>query len=167
MTEARDESLIHRKRPCASLVVLAVICLGGCITATRRGYPLYPNPPLLERQRVAFLTGYVRDVDGNDVSQHGEAFDLLPGCHIVGTPSESGNMDPTEGAVITTGPHKFALPMKVGHSYVIEVEAADPSSGTTESRGTVRLWAREIDEAGKTTRRFSPATSPADLQACM
>jgi hypothetical protein len=162
MTKDRHEG--HRPGPYEVLVALAMIAASACITGTRRGYPLYPNPPLMEQQGVAFLTGYVHDVDGKDVSQHGRSFDLLPGCHIVGTPVKGGNMDPTAGVVITTGSRKFAIPMKAAHSYVIEVGSSGPVNGLA---GPIYLLGREIDEAGKTTRRFVPAESLQDVQDCM
>jgi len=56
-----------------------------------------PNPPLIEPQRVAFLTGYVLAVDGKDVSAHGRSFrPFCPVANIVVTPSKSGTMDSTE-----------------------------------------------------------------------
>jgi hypothetical protein len=164
MTKERGVSMAHRPRLREVLVVLTMIYAGACITGTRRGYPLYPHPPLMEQQRVAFLTGYIHDVDGKDVSQHGRSFDLLPGCHIVGTPEKGGTMDSTAGVVITTGSRKFAIPMKAAHSYVIEVGSPTAFSGIT---GPASLSGREIDEAGKTTRRFAPAASLPDVQDCM
>lgn len=164
MTKKRGESAVGRRRSRGLLIVLAMISASACITGTRRGYPLYPNPPLIEQQRVAFLTGYVLEVDGKDVSAQGRSFDLLPGCHIVVTPSKSGTMDSTAGVVITTGPRTFAIPMKAAHSYVIEVGV----SGTFgELSGSGYLLGREIDEAGNTTRKFAPAASPQDVQDCM
>jgi len=164
MTTEKSQSAPRRPGWCSWLVVLATIWAGACITGTRRGYPLYANPPLLEQQQLAFLTGYVLAVDGKDVSSHGRSFDLLPGCHIVVTPSKSGSMDSTAGVVITTGPRRFAIPMKAAHSYVIEVGA----SGTFgELSGSGYLLGREIDEAGNTTRKFVPATSPQDVRDCM
>ena len=164
MTKQSVERAAGRPRSCGLLVMLAMICASACITGTRRGYPLYPNPPLIEPQRVAFLTGYVLEVDGKDVSAHGRSFDLLPGCHIVVTPSKSGTMDSTAGVVITTGPRKFAIAMKAAHSYVIEVGV----SGTFgELSGSGYLLGREIDEDGNTTRKFAPAESSQDVQDCM
>jgi len=145
------------------MMVVAMLSAGGCITGTRHGYPLYPHPPLVDQQRVAFLSGYVHDVDGRDISKHGQSFDLLPGCHIVGTPPKSGMMDSQGGVVVTTGPNIFAIPMKAGYSYIIEVGLSGPFSETTK---TGYLLGREIDGAGKTTRTFLPATTLQDVQAC-
>jgi hypothetical protein len=133
------------------------------MTGTRHGYPLYPHPPLLDQPGIAFLTGYVHDVDGIDVSKHGQSFDLLPGCHIVGTPAKSGRMDSQAGVVITTGPNNFAIPMKAGYSYIIEVGLSGPFSETTK---TGYLLGREIDGAGKTTRTFLPGATLQDVKAC-
>ena len=114
---------------------------------------------------MALLIGYVRDVDGKDVSAHGKSFELLPGCHIVGTPSKWGTMDSTAGVVITTGPHQFAIPMKAGHSYSIEVGSSSPF--LTAPTSPAYLSAREMDAGGTTTRRFAPAESPQDLRDCL
>lgn len=72
----------------SSGLVLAVTIL-GCIAGEGRGYPLYPTTDAgpMAPSRVARLAGYVRFVDGVDVSEHGTTFELLPGCHLVGTPS--------------------------------------------------------------------------------
>jgi len=64
--------------------------------------------PLIDRSG-GLLDRYVLAVDGKDVSAHGRSFDLLPGCHIVVTPSKSGTMDSTGRSLITTGPRKFAI----------------------------------------------------------
>ena len=161
--EDGERSLVCRSLWLGLLAALIASLSGACITGTRRGYPLYPNPPLLAQQQVAFLTGYVQDVDGQSVSERGQSFDLLPGCHVVGTPSKSGTMDPKSGVVITTGPRQFAIPMKAAHSYVVEVGPDGPFSPMT---GPAHLWAREIDDTGKTTRRFFPAGSLQDFQDC-
>ena len=145
-------------------MLLVMMVASACITGTRRGYPLYPGPELLEEQRVALLTGYVHDVDGNDVSVHGQSFDLLPGCHVVGTPSKWGTMDSRAGVVITTGPRKFAIKMKAGYSYVIEVGSSSAYFSAPTSPAYVS--AREVDARGNTTRTFVPAESPRDLQDC-
>ena len=163
MTEKRSEGLVQRRRPHGVLMVLAMISASSCITGTRRGYPLYPNPPLLDEHGVAFLTGYVHDVDGKDVSANGQSFDLLPGCHIVGTPSKGGMMNSQAGVVFATGSHRFAIPMKAAHSYVIEVGA---SAQFNALAGPGLLLGREIDEAGHTSRTFAPASSVEDFRNC-
>ena len=165
MTAENCDTRFRRGRRYDLRIVLAMMLASACITGTRRGYPLYPNPPLLEEQRVALLTGYVHDVDGQDVSAHGQSFDLLPGCHVVGTPLKWGTMDSRAGAVITTGPHKFAIPMRAGHSYVVEVSSSAPffSAPTTPAY----VSAREMDAGGHTTRSFVSAQSLRDIEACL
>jgi hypothetical protein len=155
---------VRRRLLCDVRMVLAMMVASTCITGTGCGYPLYSGPELLEEEKVASLTGYVHDVDGKDVSAHGQSFDLLPGCHIVGTPSKWGTMDSRAGVVITTGPHKFAIPMKAGHSYIVEVGSSSAYFSAPASPAYVS--AREMDARGKTSRTFAPATSAQELQDC-
>jgi hypothetical protein len=113
---------------------------------------------------VARLDGYVRYVDGQDVSDHGDSFELLPGCHVIGTPSTWGKSnEPASGAVlITTGKLTFALPMKAGHHYSVDLEvpfATGPSA-------PVSIKARERDLSGRITRIFERATSERDIHSC-
>jgi hypothetical protein len=76
----------------SSLWFCALACLAACGAAgQRRGTPLYPEPAKpLARSEVAVLSGYVAEVDGNDVGEEDVvgSFELLPGCHVVRTPSD-------------------------------------------------------------------------------
>lgn len=67
-----------------------------------RGYPLHgdANLPL---SAVARLHGYVEQVDGEPVTQHGHLFELLPGCHVLGTPRTWGGSGTYASATAETG----------------------------------------------------------------
>jgi hypothetical protein len=139
---------------------------GGCISgAGLRPYRLYPPAPQpLGPEQVSTLTGYVQFVDGNDVSSLGGAFEILPGCHIIGTPSHWGEQTPggNSALVATTGRWTFALPMRAGHQYRIEVIVGVMTAPT----GPLTIKGYESDLGGKQTREFEHATSLKDIEAC-
>lgn len=144
-------------------VTLALASI-GCVGGVTRGYPLYtPADPPLEPRYVARLSGYIHDVDGKDVTEHGSTFELLPGCHVVGTLSKWGAFDPRSGGVVAeTGRWVFAMPMRSGYSYSISVDV-EHASGPT---GAVMILAHESDAEGNTTRSFAPAKTERDISAC-
>jgi len=112
---------------------------------------------------VARLVGYVRTVDGKDVSGMDGGFLLQPGCHLVVTPSEWGKGDPNSGAVTAhTGPVPFVLPMQASHQYLIEVRTGVMTGPT----GSLTLKAYERDAEGKELAEFEPAQSDSDLEKC-
>jgi hypothetical protein len=122
---------------------------------TERGRP--------DVREVARLAGYVQYVDGRDVSAYGGSFELLPGCHVIGTPSEWGSAKDNTAAVrATTGKQIFALPMKAGCAYDVELEVPEMTGPT----GTIAIRAYERDARGEKTRTFARATSDGDLEAC-
>jgi hypothetical protein len=148
-------------------VAPAVASIGlGCLASPSRGYPLYPSSDGArpDESRVAQLEGYVRYVDGANVSPHGESFEVQPGCHIVGTPSTWGDatMGNTAAVIVTTGKVTFALPMKPGYRYTVRVELG-PSSGRN---GTAAIEAYESDGRGTTTRTFGPTNGTVDPATC-
>jgi len=123
----------------------------GCFTSGR-GYQLYAGP-LADSSAVAKLTGHVRVVDGKNVTKYGRNFELMPGCHVVTTPSNWGGVGESGGVVANTGPITYAIRMLAGHSYSIEVKPA----GSAGSIQNVRIIAKEKDPTGKVTDTFSPA----------
>ena len=146
------------------VAVMASLAL-ACVRTPSRGYPLYASDGEgRDESEVAQLGGYVRFVDDQDVGSHGELFELLPGCHVVGTPSRWIGSTPTgTGAVeAATGKVTFALPMKAGHQYTIEL-LAPPMTGPT---APLEIKAFEKDRRGTTTRTFSAAKSREDLVSC-
>jgi hypothetical protein len=144
-------------------LLLAMIPAPGCISAGRRGYPLYSAARPLTLPEVAGVAGFVKDIDGQDVSKHGTNFEVLPGCHVVGTPTQWGRMNTNTGVMVTTGRCVFVLPMQAGHQYFVEVGEATFTSGPIWKAIVV---ARETDAKGSTVREFAPATSKEDFEVC-
>lgn len=141
----------------------ALVLATGCIAGQDPGYPLYPVDPPRASHEVARLVGYVRFVDGQDVSSLGKAFELLPGCHVVGTPSSWTQGQVNAGATtVQTGRVDFALPMRAGHQYVIEVYV-EPMTGPT---GRAGVRALERTASGETTHVFVPASAQM-LASCL
>lgn len=120
--------------------------------STGRGYQLYAGPAA-DPSAVAKLSGHVQAVDGKNIRKHGRDFELLPGCHVITTPKNWGGVGETGGVVATTGPITYAIHMKAGHSYTIEVR----QDGSAGSASSVRISAKEKDPTGKVTDTFSPA----------
>ncbi|HJX52274.1 MAG TPA: hypothetical protein VJ801_05865 [Polyangia bacterium] len=137
-------------------------CVSGGGARPDRLYP--PTPEPLGPQQVSTLTGYVQFVDGKDVSSLGGYFELLPGCHVIGTPSRWADQSPGGNVVVTanTGRWTFALPMKAGHQYRIEVRAGVATGPT----GPLTIKGYESDLRGNKTREFERATSQKDIAAC-
>ena len=136
--------------------------LSGCISASSANwYPLHDEQ--LPPSRVARLSGYVRFVDGRDLADHGRSFELLPGCHVVGTPEKWGGASLDAAMVATTGVVYFALPMKPGRHYSIDVH----TDGMAGPVGTLRIEARETASNGEPTELFAPVTSQAEIDACL
>jgi len=150
-------------KPRPALLALPIL-LSRCLMTHERGEPLYPaTEPRLSENQVAQLGGYVRQVDGKEVKE-GKAFELLPGCHVVGTPARWRRADSggTGGVLVDTGHQMFALVMKPGHKYLVEV-AVEMMVG---SMGSAVIRAVETDAAGTRTGVFGPAASSADLETC-
>jgi hypothetical protein len=134
----------------------------GCITTDAPAVPLYDAGNRPGPDQVATLGGYVAWVDGRDVTKLGGAFELLPGCHIVTTPTRFGG-DNTTGAIsATTGALTFAVSMVAGRHYLIVL--GDDLNGAPTGRVTVRL--NEMDAAGEAVRAIGPANSSEEIEAC-
>jgi hypothetical protein len=145
-----------------TLALSAAACISG---AGVRPYQLYPPAPQpLGPEQVSTLTGYVQFVDDKDVSSLGGSWELLPGCHVIGTPSHWSEQSPGGNAVVTatTGRRIFALPMKAGHQYRIEVRTGTATASTVP----LTIKGYESDLRGNETRQFERATSPNDIEAC-
>ena len=140
----------------------AAACMSG---GGARPDPLYPPAPQpLGPQQVSTLTGYVQFVDNKDVSSFSGYFELLPGCHVIGTPSHWGEQSAGGGTTVTatTGRWTFALPMRAGYQYRIEVI----TGVMTASTGPLKIKGFESDLGGNKTREFERATSVKDIEAC-
>lgn len=142
----------------AALLAVAPLAFTACISGGRtQGYPLYPpsEPPPAQEQ-LAHLLGYVQVVDGRDVSSLGTSFDLLPGWHVVQTPSQWGHTELNAGGVAwNTGHLTYKMQMKAGYSYVIKVEI-EKTGGITYRGGA---HAYESDGRGAVTQTFHPIAS--------
>jgi len=149
----------------SSSIAAMVFVLHGCVSPRQRGYPLYtasdsPRGP----QEVAQLGGYVWLVDGRNVADYGTQFELLPGCHLVTTPTAWGRVEPNSGGVMVHSGHlTFALPMKPGYRYVIDVQPQMMGGGNT---GRAAVQAAETDLNGDITRVFAAVKSQAEVEAC-
>jgi hypothetical protein len=150
-------------KPSPALFAVPIV-LSACLVTHERGEPLYPaTGPRPSESQVAQVGGYVRQIDGKEVKE-GKAFELLPGCHVVGTPARWGRVDSggTGGVLVDTGHQMFALVMKPGHKYLVEV-AVEMMGG---SMGSAVVHAVESDAAGTRTGVFGPAANSADLETC-
>ncbi len=134
------------------IAILMFFLAPGCIAPNERGYPLCPVVGSCPPKEVARLDGYVKFVDSRDVSAHGTSFELTPGCHFVGTPSEWGRVAPGSGGVIIdTGRRTFAIPMRAGYRYHADVRVRSFGGSTTASGDLETI---EQDASGRTTRVF-------------
>jgi hypothetical protein len=146
----------------ASGLVLLALTGAGCGLGDVQPVPLYDAGNRRSPDQVATLGGYVASVDGRDVSALGGAFELLPGCHIVTTPTHWGNMSTNSGVSVTTGAVTFAVSMQAGHRYSI-VSASD-QNGAPTFRVTIRM--DEANLAGEFIGSFAPVKTSAELEAC-
>lgn len=146
-----------------AIVIVTAVATGGCIADRASGVPLYPvTGAPLDASRVARLSGYVRYVDDQDVSRRGGVFDLLPGCHLIRTPTSWGKSS-NMGAIVAATPElTFALLMRAGYQYSIELIADTPSGPS----GDVDVKAFERDAQGKLVQTFGWAKSTQDLKHC-
>jgi hypothetical protein len=156
----------------------AVLCLAGSACAARTSeipaYPLYPNPERhLDASKVARLVALtdapmsgalLKSVDGKDLpDQSGQAFELLPGCHVVQT---TNNLTMANDYVTwrgSFGSRVFPLRMKPGHTYVVRLSLVQDMSGG--ARMSIR--AEEQDLGGTTTATFDSAKSVDEIKACL
>jgi hypothetical protein len=156
-------SRVIRRRAVWGAVVTMNSATLGCIGGQQTAVALYDGSPA-PRDQVARLSGYVRYVDGVDVSERGTLFELLPGCHLVGTPQTWSRGDALSGSVaMNTGRIVFALVMRRAHHYEIEVGVVRGSGPT--GRGWVK--AVERDSSGTTTGTFGPAQDEEDVRRCL
>jgi hypothetical protein len=157
----------HHDKPTShrwTVIALAAFALAAsCLTGRTRGYALYPATyPPPQPDETAMLAGYVEIVDGQDVSDHGSTFELLPGCHLVGTPTAWGSFTNAGGVAVKTGHLTFALPMKPARQYIVAIRTAQLTGPT----GSAVVEATEKDLKGNTIQVVLPARSQTDVDAC-
>lgn len=148
-------ALLSRAAP-FGLLLLA--CVGG----SSRGTPLYPDrgqPPSITE--VAQLVGDIETVDGKSV--RGRSFELLPGCHVVTTPTSWGQHEQYSTMSGNLPKHTFVINMQPNRSYVLEYEL----TSRTGNGGNMVLHAFEQDAAGTKTAGLAPVSEQADIDKCM
>ena len=151
------------RRPARSWGVLLFGLSFGCAGQTR-GVPLYGvSAEQLARERIALLNGDVQLIDGQNVSDLGRWFELLPGCHVVTTsPLWRARVESSASGIIPpNGQLTYAMNMKAGYRYVIEGRMLQ------QRRSQILIiTALEKDPEGTVTQELVPATSEADLEGC-
>jgi len=126
-------------------------------------YPLYSNPEQKRpAEQLATLVGDLAYVDGKDVSAHGNSFELLPGCHVVGPPEKWGKVDYSHSIWANIGKLNFAIPMKARHRYVVRIDV-----GMSNGAGsTLNIVVREETMDGTVTRYFRPIKGLVPVEDC-
>src|SRR5579863_6922486 len=137
---------------------MGLLAIEGCITTDQQAVPLYDQPTRLGRDQVATLGGYVASVDGRDVSKLGGAFELLPGCHVITTPTGWGASSGMGAIKATTGAVSFVVPMFPGRHYLV---VSNPGP-----LGTVTVQINEMDAAGHDLRAIWPTRAAEEVLAC-
>ncbi len=87
---------------------------------------------------------------------------MLPGCHVVTTPTKWGTQTNTSGMVALTGPVTFALQMTAGHHYAVIVDTG--SFGRPSFAVSVRV--DETTQAGDLVRSIGRVKSVGEVEAC-
>jgi hypothetical protein len=135
---------------------------------------LYPNPERhLDASKVAKLVGVtsastsgavLKSVDGKDLPDPGaQAFELLPGCHVVQTTKDLLMANEYVAWRGTLPARVFALRMKPGRTYVVRLSLIEGMDGSAR----VEIRAEEQDREGATTATFDPAKSVDEITACL
>ncbi|HVV51964.1 MAG TPA: hypothetical protein VHO06_20005 [Polyangia bacterium] len=130
--------------PASGLLLLALLGGAGCIMETERGVPLYDLPARPGLDQVAPLGGYVAAVDGRDVSELGGAFELLPGCHVVTTPTHWGNGGRYDPVTANVSALELPIAMVAGRHYLV---VSSNTHGAPVGRATLDV--SETDAHGR------------------
>lgn len=151
---------LRERRPCTrvrgwlwALGSLGVLGVCACGAGSRtRGYPLHGDSkaPL---SSVARLHGYVEEVDGGNVTQRGHLFELLPGCHVIGTPRTWGGAGADAWVTAETGHLRFVIRMLAGHDYEVRVLVLD-----TVNR--IEIETVEKHPSGEVVAKHLPVADP-------
>ena len=145
----------------SALGLLLLAVAAGCIAETERAVPLYDLPTRPYLEQVATLDGYVATVDGREVRKLGGAFELLPGCHLVTTPTHWGNGSRYNPVTANTRAISLLIPMLAGHHYSI----VNGSTSNGAPIGVATLDISETDAAGHAVER-SPTETAELFKAC-
>ena len=150
----------------AVALAAATLLVPACIVHEGEPHPLYTtNEPPRPPDQTAKLFGPIKTVDGEDVSKQGQSFTLLPGCHVVRLLEKVGHIDSHNGGgfIGTLGHTTFALRMKAGHTYEIDL---GNNTGTMRplNQMTIQAWERAADGSGATS--IPPVKSGNEIDAC-
>jgi hypothetical protein len=135
----------------------------GCVHApSAPTYRLYDASLVLAPAgSAAHLFGPIASVDDRDVRNLGDGFELLPGCHVVGTLG-----DAVSRYQLIYG-HRwaasFALHVKAGHTYIVRPA---PVSMLTWRPTINGMYAEEIDDHGFAVRFVAPEHSGGEAASC-
>jgi hypothetical protein len=150
----------HRFALALAIMALATACISS---PTNSMTPAAVADTAMAPDQPPQLDGYVANVDGKVVPQN-RAVDLSPGCHLVGTPMvfklpETLSFNRPEQQTIVTGRRLFAVTMKAGHRYTVQVE-------TWSSAILPDIGLYEWDADGKTTNVFRPVAENRGANGC-
>jgi hypothetical protein len=142
-----------------ALMVSGLASCGGFTEVPAQA--LYPNADRPRpREEVARVQGPIELIDGKKVK--GNAFDVLPGCHVVTLPSKLGDVN-EQGAWWVDLPHTvYAFRMRAGGLYSIEVDGR----GGNAQRASVKITARERDAKGAILKIWQPVQGDQEIEAC-
>jgi hypothetical protein len=144
-----------------ALFALACASSLGCAPSMDlAGMPLYPDAQgRLPRDRVARVYGPIAVLDGRDVAQLGDAYEVLPGCHGLLTRRESLDST-TYVTMLGKTSASFVVPLQAGHSYIVRRFA------TAEyPRVRVDYSIEDFDREGDDVQTIHP-TPDMDLATC-
>ena len=146
------------------IALISLAALSGCLAHQTRGVPLYRTAQRLPRDQVALLEGPVTGVDGAHFEGRSNAFELLPGCHVVEVSGRVGRIDPQYGGWVATIPQLYyAFRMRAGATYAIEFDPETTLGRRSTIAGT--LTARERAADGS-VRLVQPARDRAAIDDC-
>jgi len=153
--------------------LLAIVGSVSCARFQAKPVALYPSPARSDDQ-VATLSASVDKVDGVEVTKKGALFTLLPGCHIVllKTTYSEGSPDGLWSATIPKT--IYALRMKAGYDYEIDIRRVVGTSGlgivtvvgNSGASGSLKVTATERDKNRAVISTLSPVAGDADIAAC-
>lgn len=144
------------------LISVSAFAFTACLARGDRGEPLYPvSGERPAPERVSQLDGYVRTVDDRRVEE-GKGFELLPGCHVIGTPAHWGNVSSAGGVLVDTGTLVFAVLMKPGHRYHVDISLKTMGGFS----GSAAVEVTEADPSGNQTIVAGPGIRSPSADAC-
>ena len=155
-------------RIASTFALAGLLAAGSCRHFQRDAHPLYEGAPRPSTE-VARLSGPIAKVDGVDVSELGGIFALLPGCHIVQLRARIGEGTGTGAWTEEIGRVVYAIAMRAGRVYVIDVELKAGGSASSVGNagiGGIKLRAVEQDAEGKVVAKLSKARTKADIEKC-